>query len=410
MISKKLVAASILAAMGTSAHALDPIKVGDWDLQVSGSVNAYYTSLDCKTSPATAAAAGNSTVTAGGTGINPCGDTIGDNQSVQNGLLPGFIIFTAKTKQNGYDISGTISIDPGTSRDNGPAAGVGQNVGDQRRVFLTFGNSDIGTFKFGRDIGLFGQNAILNDMSLIAVGGGSGFNGALNTTLGSITAGYLYTEFQPQMTYTTPTLGGFSGSVGLFKARNSYLSAALSNPSNDRDEVQIQAMGTYTFSGGKAWATLVNQNGLHGANTPDSDANGYEIGGTYGIAGLSLTGNIYSGEGIGTTALGYGGHDGTKARDSDGYLVQATYTFGNTKVGVNYGESQLDATANDRTANTLMLDKNKQTVVGVYHNLTPSLTLAGEYINNKQTYNSNGGPTVGNAKANTIAVGAILFF
>jgi len=101
-----------------------------------------------------------------------------------------------------------------------------------------------------------------------------------------------------------------------------------------------------------------------------------------------------------------GGFDNTgRARDSDGYLVQATYKVGDTKFGINYGSSSLDRNTAD--IGTEILKENNQMVLGVYHSLTPSLTLAGEYITGEQEYQ--GGNTA-KGEANTIAVGAILFF
>lgn len=401
MISKKLVAASILAAMGTSAHAIG-FKAGEWEMDLSGSINASYTNLNCKRAGPAA------TIAADGA-LNPCGSVNSDSQGIQNGLLPGFLIFTAKTKQNGYDLSGVISIDPGTTKDNGTAGGVGQSLGDQRRVYLTFGNANMGTIKLGRDIGLFGQNAILNDMSLLAVGGGAGFRGGLNTTLGSIGAGYVYTEFQPQITYTTPTMGGFSASFGAFQAKDPFPTATAGSTAK-QDNLGYQGLASYNFGAGKVWATFLNQSDLHSrtvaGRTVREDVTAYELGGTVGFGALQLTGNVYSGEGLGTALIGFGGTDATgRARDSSGYFTQATYKFGDTKVGVNYGQSKLDANAADTA---LMLDKTKQAAVGVYHNLTPSLTLTGEYIQNKQSYQRGAGAP--EAKANTIALGAILFF
>ena len=75
---------------------------------------------------------------------------------------------------------------------------------------------------------------------------------------------------------------------------------------------------------------------------------------------------------------------------------------------MNYGVSSLDATANDRATATRILDESEQLTLGVYHNLTPSLTIAGEYITNTVKYQL-GGPTQ-DAESDTIAIGAILFF
>ena len=411
MISKKLVAASILAAMGTSAHAIG-FKAGEWEMDISGSINAYYTSTSCDSF----GSGGAGLVTANGTGLNVCG-TLGtagqDTNNVQNGLLPGFIVFTAKTKQQGYDISGTISIDPGTSVDDGTfSGGRGQSVGDNRRVFLTFGNESLGTFKFGRDIGLFGQNAILNDMSLLAVGGGAGLNGAINTTLGGIGQGYIYTQFQPQMTYTAPAFGNLTLSGGVFQP----IQGTTAVGANGSRDTGFQGMATYSLgTSGKLWAALINQSRDTAAN--QSDINGFEAGTALNFGNLGLVGNYFSGEGLGTGVIGLGGADAMgQERDSQGYLLQATYKVGNTKFGINYGVSTLDASSNDTVgsfgsaeANAAgILDENQQMVLGVYHNLTPSLTLAGEYITNEQTYQL-GAPSA-KGESNTIAVGAILFF
>lgn len=411
MISKKLVAASILAAMGTSAHAIG-FKAGEWEMDISGSVNAYYTSTSCDT----VGSGGAGVVVANSTALNVCGQagTGQDTNNVQNGLLPGFIIFTAKTKQNGYDVSGTISIDPGTSGDDGTfSGGRGQSVGDNRRVFLTFGNESLGTFKFGRDIGLFGQNAILNDMSLLAVGGGAGLNGAINTTLGGIGQGYIYTQFQPQMTYTAPAFGNLTLSGGVFQP----IQGTTAVGANGSRDTGFQGMATYSLgTAGKAWAALINQSRDTAAN--QSDINGFEVGTALSFGSLGLVGNYFSGEGLGTGVIGLGGADAMgQERDSQGYLLQATYKVGNTKFGINYGVSTLDASSNDTVgsfgtpaANAAgILDENQQMVLGVYHNLTPSLTLAGEYITNKMKFQRTSATPV-DAESDTIAVGAILFF
>lgn len=395
MISKKLVAASILAAMGTSAHAIG-FKAGEWEMDISGSVNAYYNTTSCDNAGAAASGA-----------LGVCGGTATgqDRTSIQNGLLPGFVIFSASTKQAGYDLKAVISIDPGTTFTGAGTGTSGQLVGDQRRVFLQFGNESMGTIKAGRDIGLFGQNAILNDMSLLAVGGGSGFNGALNTTLGSIGAGYIYTEFQPQITYTAPAMGNLSLSAGVFQPKT---------PRGEADSPGMQALATYSLgSTGKLWGAFINQSRdtlaatAAGAGNQQSDITGYEVGGALNFGNLGLVGNYFSGEGLGTTLIGFGGADALgQERDSDGYLVQATYKVGNTKFGVNYGSSNLDATRND---NAIMLDQTNQMVLGVYHSLTPSLTLAGEYITREEKYRFAPAGTP-KGEENTIAVGAILFF
>jgi hypothetical protein len=68
-------------------------------------------------------------------------------------------------------------------------------------------------------------------------------------------------------------------------------------------------------------------------------------------------------------------------RDSDGFLAQFTYKFGDTKLGVNYGESNLDPAPGEAPSSLVMT--NKKYTVGIYHSLTESLTLLGEFTDTK---------------------------
>src|SRR4029077_12027764 len=94
---------------------------------------------------------------------------------------------------------------------------------DVRQVYMTFGNKEMGTFTLGRNIGLFGADVILNDMTLPGVGVAGGSSGAApaNTTLGSIGLGYIYTDWLGEIDYTTPGIFRFSFSVGIFDPLNS---------------------------------------------------------------------------------------------------------------------------------------------------------------------------------------------
>jgi hypothetical protein len=57
----------------------------------------------------------------------------------------------------------------------------------------------MGTIKLGKDLGIYASDAILNDMTLLGVGGGAGNSGAAgNTTLGGIGTGYQYAAWKGQ--------------------------------------------------------------------------------------------------------------------------------------------------------------------------------------------------------------------
>ncbi|MGF5800712.1 porin, partial [Klebsiella pneumoniae] len=150
-------------------------------------------------------------------------------------------------------------------------------------------------------------------------------------------------------------------------------------------ELGFQGLATYSLGDmGKLWGAFISQgNEQTNTNAPVADISGFEVGGTLNFGSLGLTANYFTGDGLGTALIGFGGSDAlAQERESQGYLVQATYKVGDTKFGVNYGVSSLDATANDRATATCILDESEQLTLGVYHNLTPSLTIAGEYITN----------------------------
>ena len=125
------------------------------------------------------------------------------------------------------------------------------------------------------------------------------------------------------------------------------------------------------------------------------------------MAGFEAVAYYYTGSGIGTTGFLLDALDaGGDARDSDGYYVQASYKIPSvgTKLGVSWGQSNLDRGAND-AVDTNLVEKNESIVLGVYHPLTDALYLVGEFTKTQATAHS------GNeAEESTFAFGAILFY
>lgn len=70
-------------------------------------------------------------------------------------------------------------------------SGCGRDIpAEGFKGIFRFGNKAWGSLKFGRDIGLFGQNIILSDMTLLGVGGTSNGGIPYNTTFGMIGHGF----------------------------------------------------------------------------------------------------------------------------------------------------------------------------------------------------------------------------
>lgn len=379
------------------------LEVGDVSLTFSGSVNGFYTHENGQK-------AGANTTVVGG--VVPVG---GSSSAIRNGLLPGYLKIGVSTVQNGWKIGALFGMYPGinsaTYASGGGANSGGQNTAlqtagiDFRQTYLTIGRDGFGELKMGRDIGLFGSEGILNDITLLSVGSTGGNVAPSNTSLGRIGVGYIYTDFQPQITYTSPSLGGFQASVGVFEPLQS-----LTGPGETSKSPGFQGKLVYDAKFGditaRAWLSGITQkhNRIDGVSYTGS---GFDTGAKIGYGPIVLTGYYYKGSGLGTTALNLFDTDANGAkRDSDGFYIQGLATFGKFSIGGSYGESHLDyANAADALANPTLLDTNKSWVGQGRYGLTSWVTLIGEYIKTtSQAHNGN------EAKADTIALGAILFF
>ena len=81
---------------------------------------------------------------------------------------------------------------------------------------------------------------------------------------------------------------------------------------------------------------------------------------------------------MGTTALFLLGSDGFgQERDSDGFLAQVTYKFSALKLGLNYGESNLDLAPGEALSD--LVKTNSKYTLGAYYSLTENFTLLAEF-------------------------------
>lgn len=395
---------ALLACASTGSQAVS-FTQGDITIDINGTVNGYYVNRQAESINR---ATGASTTT--------------NNSALTNGLLPGWINFVATTQANGQDIKAHISFAPGINS-NSQVVGlpIGNNAGgagnvdpysqiDTRNLYFQFGNSNWGTLKLGRDIGLFGQNVILSDMTLIGVGGTSNAGIPYNTTFGMIGHGYMYTGFQAQITYTTPVVNGFQAAVGIFQPSNFA--------GNETKTPGFQAKLDYDWkassTSGKIWAGAVSQStscSVTPCATQSFSATGYELGAKAGFGNFEALAYGFNGSGLGLSTVGaqfFGGSNGAGNKtDSQGYFLQGTYKLGSTKFGVNYGENKDKNGFVTTGASALNEIKNKAYTVGVYHSLNKYITLVGEFNQEKIT---NVADTDFDNKNRTISLGGIIFF
>ncbi len=422
---KLAVAGAVLALSASAANAGIIIPAGEWTIDINGNVNGFMSQTRADNTRGTAV---NSTDGTTSTFVNgglayegqrtadssafPQGTNPSKQIGLTTGLLPAWLGFTGKTRQNDLDVEFTISLQPQIS-DNGvtgdgavPASSTSQFL--NRQTYLSFGDKSWGSIKIGKDLGVFASDAILNDMTLLGVGSGGSISGSGdNTTLGGIGTGYIYAAWKGQFAYTTPNFNGFQATVALTNPNQIGGSGYNGNTFN-QDRFGMEGKASYSFAGdaltGKVWVSGASYD-VTSANTQNYTVTAGDVGVNLNANGFGATAYYYKGEGAGSTFLGINGISSTGLkRDSEGGYVQLTYVLpSKTKVGVSYGESKLDAVAGD--ASTNLLRQNERYTVGAYHPLTKHLNLVAEY--NRVESQAHSGAT---NKSDTISTGAILFF
>ena len=218
---KLAVAGAVLALGATAANAGIIIPAGDWTVDISGNVNTFMTNTKYSGTAQTGRVAGTATSAV----YANAEDT---SNQFQTGLLPSAFGIGAKTRQNDLDVAFQFSFFTGSNANgadnlNGQLfganvrnGGLGYSSLNIRQSYLSFGDKSWGTILLGRNLGVFGSDAILSDMTLLGVGSHAGNIGS--STLGRIGSGYLYADWKAQIAYTTPNFSGFEATVALTEA------------------------------------------------------------------------------------------------------------------------------------------------------------------------------------------------
>jgi hypothetical protein len=391
------------ALLGLSADAVAASwDAGDWKVSMGGNINAFYVHTMCDEGDL---GAGGGTLA--GLACSGCVDENGDATdygSVQNGLLPASLNFSAATNQEGWDLSGNVNVyygidSAGADEDNKG----GQNADalkfstvDTRQVYLTFGKKELGSFKMGRDFGLFAFDAIINDMTLLGVGAAFVASDPGHTTLSGLGFGYVYTDRLARINYATPNWGGFQGTLGIFQGFDG-------NGANSADTPGYHGKISYSWGGavkGMVSATYLSQAVLTDAGTSEN-IQGMDLLAKISIADFSLLGYYFDAEGMSSLAIGglvFPGFDAATGAPEEvsGFMAQTTYTLGKVRFGINYASNEQEK---------VTLVENQKMTFGVYYNLTPALTLLMEYSDQESKLID-----VGTDASSNITLGAILFF
>lgn len=419
-VRKRLAAsASALGLMLTSqgAGAFGMMEVGEWKVEFSGNVNGFISDVKCDADSNPT----NGVLVLSGLACGSLSGTDYDANNIRTGLLPSWFGFHAERTEENTKYGITIGFQPGidgnTPISGGPIDGaLGLNASNFRQVFLEWSGTNWGGVKIGRDLGIFGSDAITSDMTLLGVGTVSDLTrSGGNTSLGRIGVGYLYADWKGQVQYSSPKWSGFSFNVALVDPWGlvdlSGVSLDAGTFSQEGSTYGLEGKVTYAWEGsfsGKVWASFINQSlDTASAALRDQDATGFDVGAKVSVGGFEVVGYYYDGEGIGSTGFLVDAVDAAgNTRDSDGSYLQLTYKLPGpgTKLGVSWGESNLDRGPADPVT-TSLFETNESFVIGVYHPLTSALHLVAEYTKTESTaHNGN------TAEETAIALGAILFY
>jgi len=408
--------------------------VGQVDVTLSGDLVFFGTESFQSRASGTALSGGVAGGLAGGSTHNA-------TNAIEGGLLPSALVLNLATHQMGYDLGFTIgayvggnNIEPNIVNANGGGSPVALGTAgiDLRQVFGTIGTPGFGTVKVGRDLGLFGSDAILNDATLLGVGTSAATSAPGNTTLGRIGIGYVYADWIPQVTYTTPDFNGFTASVGAFTPLDTTDLFGLSNYAsiNGAEAPMIQGQIKYKGALGPGAKLTLSADALWQEHRVDTSSFvdvptgaaisswGIDGFGKVDVAGFSFVGYGYYGKGLGTTGLFLDGftEDGQQRASYGGY-GQGSYTWDKFTIGASWGISVLQANSCDNngtftgacgysfydTANML---KSNQSYVGfARYQLTSWMAIQGEYVHSIST-----NQTGGKIQADQIDLGTAWFF
>lgn len=394
MINKKITQLSVTVAMLMAGGAAQAASwtAGEWELGLGGNINAHFISTSCSASDLQSGA--------GTLAAAACAGALDENgaptnaQTIQNGLLPTSLNFSAKTTQDGWNIGANINVYYGLN--SNAAAGSADSVVpnstiDPRQIFFTAGKEGGGVFKAGRDFGLFGLDAVLNDISLVGVGAGFSAGEPAATTLGGLGYGYVYTDRLSQINYTTADMSGLKLTGGLFSGFDG-------NGAASSGEIGIHAKVSYTQGSVTVSSSFLTQAVAAGGTS--QDIKGFDLFAKVNMGDIDLVGYLFDGEGMSTLAIGGllspGFGAGGTPEEVSGYMLQASMkTSPELKLGINLSHSEQDK---------VTIVENDRMTLGGYYSLTKSLTLIGEF----NTLESK--TPAGSDEVTSINVGAFLGF
>ena len=372
-------------ALATAQQAAAEIVLYDKDdttFSTDGYINAFYVNSD----------------------VDRDGEQFDRRQSrVKMGFLPNWIGFNFGKQIDGLKLTGRSSfwVTINDSETNGTDTAI-----DVRQFYGTVSSPEWGEVLVGKDFGLFSRSNIFLDELLAGYGNVSDTLGLVDgngVSFGNIGTGYPYPFPTSQITYRNNNLAeGLRVAVGIMDPvdTNDDSPTGKAYQENPRFESEV----SYQFDlGGSTIYTWVNGAYQTSENTDDtvdkvtSKGLGYGVQAKFG--GLSLTGSGFQAKGINPFFTNNLGEPTLRDIDSDGYLLQGSYTWGKNRVALSYGKTEDDG-------NGLGVAADYETRgIAYFRTINDNLKLVAEY--NQYQIDAAAGSGL-NEDTDTFAVGAVL--
>jgi len=336
--------------------------------------------------------------------IDRAGEQYDRRQSrVKMGFLPNTLGFNMTRHIDDLKLGGRASfwVSINDSETNGTDTAI-----DVRQFYGTVANPEWGEVLIGKDFGLFARSNILLDELLTGYGQVSDTLGLVDgggVSFGNIGSGYPYPFPTSQITYRTPVMDGLRVAVGIMDPVDTNDDSAVGKAyqKNPRTESEI----TYQFDlGGAKIYSWLNGSYQTSDNTDSNVDSVTSKGLGYGVqakmGAFSLTGSGFSAKGINPFFTNNAGEATLREVDSQGYLVQGSYTFGKNRLALSYGKTKDDGNGAVNTGADY-----ETRGIALFREINANLKLVAEY--NQFEIDGHDGDAQ-NEDTDTLALGAVL--
>lgn len=350
---------AVLGALVLSAPASAAITLYDKEgttFSTDGSFNTFYVFSDSEKNAAAEALGG-----------------VDRQQSrVKMGFLPNWIGFNFGKQTGELKLGGRSSfwVTINDSDNNLTETGI-----DVRQFYGTV-DAHWGQVLIGKDFTLFNRSNIFKDEILLGYGNVSDTLGLIDGTgvsFGNIGTGYTYPMPSAQITYRSPELAGFKLAIGIVDPSRTAVNGEEKLP-------RLEGELTYTYKDEllclTPWVGFLTQKS-ESATGADVSSQGLSYGIQAQIAALGLHASGFNASGLGfllgpgpDTTLGLPLIQAGDEVDSNGYLLQASYTVGPARLVGSFGRNELEAAT----------PWENETVTGaVFYAINDNLKLVAEY-------------------------------